>query len=405
MSAEDRLDGFRADDGEGANHPDPTGGAPVDEPVSVAADSEPETAHEAVIENDPDGDEAAPAAKPFDDPVRAAIAARHAESMLAKLTPVAETPAPAADPADEGSDDPDVSRVEATAEAAPEVSRSPAASGAADAASATTVVTVYGRQIEVPTADVTAAGGVAAYQKTLAADTLLARASRTLREIEARASAPPASAPNTAAASPPSGEQAAVDRKEVIRQALEALLENDANTASAKYEEFVDSKINERLGRSTPAASPASPSAKPAGQGYSRDAEEIRAANAMFASEFSAITNDPTAMRDATALILERMRDPALDGIPLETLARDVGVRIARQTGLSGTTSTQASQQLELRRTVKARLPVSSSAAGRAAPAAETRSPTMAERNRAYIRNLRARSGSNSAIAERRASR
>jgi hypothetical protein len=274
----------------------------------------------------------------------------------------------------------------------------------------TVTVKVYGTTLEVPMSTVEAAGGIAAYQKQLAVDDQLRRASILTKKLEEQlnsgqnaTSAAPAT--TTAAASPPSGEQAAVGGKEAAREALEALLESDADRFSTALGKAIEGTVQERLREAKPAATTAEAPAT-----TSRSAEEIAAANDVFAQEFSHLAKRPEVFQAAQELMRARMSSPEFASVPLDMLARDVGARVMKLTGAPLESApakadtparprADVASRLEVRRTVKARLPAAASTTA----ASSTPNPpkSRAQGISDYIKTLRSRSGSNSAIAER----
>lgn len=287
----------------------------------------------------------------------------------------------------------------------------------------TVTVKVYGTELEVPRATVEAAGGVAAYQKQLAVDVQLRRASEITKRLaalesgqNAQASAAPATV--TAAASPPvKGERAAASGKEAApREVLEALLESDPERFSVALKEVVEGTVQERLRAEAGQTRQAAHAAAPASIPLSRTSEEIASANRVFDEEFSHLKGRPEVFQAAQDLMRARMSSPAYAEVPLDMLARDVGARVMKLTGAaSGASEAEVAAQpaasnvqdrLALRRTVKARLPASTvSAAAAAAAQAQQSTKSYSQKNSEYIRSLRMRSGSNSVLAERGARR
>lgn len=353
-------------------------------------------------------------ARHFTDDARAAIFQRYSESNRSADPSLQAARAGTQAMIEEGGDGVSV-RAEQAVNGSPDSSSQQAAAPGGETPAGesaplrTTTVKVYGRELEVPTETVEAAGGVAAFQKQLAADERLRQASNLARDLERRiqdmdrrgASVDP----DTAAVALPSGESTAVSRKEVARKAMEALLESDADGFTDAFGKAIDSTVDERLRATGPREAHAPE------EGYGRTGEDIRAANDVFASEFTALTQNPKLFQAAQDLMRARMASPEFASVPLDMLARDVGARVMNISGMGTSQSIPAESRsqtsnvkdrLDLRRAVKARLPASTTSAMQQASAVDA-PKSYGERNSAYIRSLRSRSGSNSALAERRA--
>lgn len=287
-------------------------------------------------------------------------------------------------------------------------------------------VKVYGNEYSVPASVVEEAGGVENFQKTAAADVMLRRANeaakraeRAAQDLEARAQQ--ATIPATAGASRenpglPSGDtgDASTALKDESRELLDAMLDSNPDRV-AKVLGKVVSKVAEASARSAPnrssspadAAAPATRSA-PAGR-VERTDTEIATANAVFDTEFRGIRQNPEAMKIARDLVRSRMADPRFDGTPLPELAREIGKQLASTirpaSSAGGTPNANVDATLQLREAVKRQMPTTrtgQSLSGNPAPAKPE--PSRGQKQQSYVAMLRARSGSNATIAERRAS-
>ncbi|MGH2903440.1 MAG: hypothetical protein ACRDK7_07655 [Solirubrobacteraceae bacterium] len=288
----------------------------------------------------------------------------------------------------------------------------PAAAAPAPAPAAETgftVVTVNGMAFEVPTGEVNARGGVRAYQMEKAAEISLANAKRLEREAQDRMRQATAPAAPTAAA-PASGRPApadpAVDETELAQELLDGVLESDTVRIAKVF-----GKVRGQAPASQPAAAPApAPAAPvPAPADFGRHQQDLTAGNQVFDQEFGFLRERPGAFERARADIIAALQDVRNSGVPAYLLVRKIGTDITQLTGgrpaAGGAPSPAAREALEQRRTVKARLPISSAAGARAPIAAPTPAATPKQKTSSYIANLRARSGSNASIAERRATR
>jgi hypothetical protein len=281
-------------------------------------------------------------------------------------------------------------------------------------------LSVYGKEQEVGEDEIIQAG-IQALQKQHAADVRMREAStyeaslnayaaelqRYADQVAQRASTAPGQAqPGTAgSAAPTSPGVAAVVDQATVRQALEAM----ENLDSAKATELMQKAINDAVvaGRAaSPAPAPATPPSTlgevPRLQRAPADpwGEEQRvAANRVFNGEFASFTD--AQFNAAKAALDEAMADPANHGVKLENLVRTVCRTTARfvpattAPALQPAPANPMAEQLESRRVLKARIPVTTPAISGRVPAAAPAEPRFASPSE-YVQRLRQRSGSNS---------
>jgi hypothetical protein len=379
-----------------------------------SAESAPATTDAATTATAGDGSaspDAAAKSRVFNDPVRASIMQRYSEAQRAatdeSMVAVQNATRAALPPDMGGLDDGNEATGGGSPGAGAEAAAVPGGAAAADALE-TVTVKVYGNDIVVPKAVVDEAGGVAAYQKALAVDAQLRAASTLTKQLQNELAAVQqqraAGATTTTAASLPTGEQAAGVRTDAAREAMEALLETDADRFSSAINKVIEGTVAQRLQQATQAAPQTA--AQPAPTVGSRSLDEIQAANNVFATEFNAVASNTAAFQQAQDLMRARMADPAFAAVPLDVLARDVGARVAKLMSGSAVApqggQRSTADQLALRRAAKARLPAAPSAgAGRTTLPNASPAESYAQRQSSYIKQLRQRSGSNSALAER----
>lgn len=266
-------------------------------------------------------------------------------------------------------------------------------------------IKVYGEERRVPKSQVDAAGGIAAYQKTVAAaekaqvneararlqteEQRLLRIAANLRNGLDENGQPLAPKP------PTPGVPASAIGKEALEATVRGLYSGDAEEATAALAALVE-QIGARQGTSNQ-VSPEIVRAVEA-QVLERieeretsrtEARDVQEANRIFREDFKDIANDPDMMVWAKGMASTLSADPAYQGKSRADIAREVGTRIREKLGKPpGTRS-----ELENRRQLKDSLPQAPSGAGRVPGAKPQQFPTNAD----YIQQLRRNSGSNSA--------
>lgn len=282
-------------------------------------------------------------------------------------------------------------------------------------------LSVYGQE-QVVAEDQVIQAGIQALQKQHAADarmrdaaTYEARVSAwanevqrwaddKARELTSREQARPGTAGGAAPTTP--GVAAVVDQA-TLRQAMEALENLDSAKATELMQKAINDAVTKGLAVSTPAPVQAAPS--PATGGVPRlqpaasdpwSTDQRAAANRVFNSEFAHFTD--AQFSAAQAAVADAMDDPSNVGKDLATIVRTVCRTTQRFMPASSTPAPMPAapanptqEELEGRRVLKARIPVTPPAASmRAASSAapEVRYPSGSE----YVQQLRRRSGSNS---------
>lgn len=353
---------------------------------------------------------AGPKAGVFVDGVRASIVARHREFQAAKqdasLNAARDESARIAGGTNSGDGEAGAGRADSLGSGGAGVD-----SGAPAPASLEMVrVKVYGNEYDVPKSVVDEHGGVEAFQKTAAADVQLRRASVAAQravslanDMEARTkqvTMPAAS--GSAPAGPPSGDSAGASTalKDEGRELLEAMLESDPDRIAAALGKAISKARPSNAG---PVAANAAPSAR-----LERDVTEIVTANAVFDTEFKGIRQNPAVMNVARNMMRERMANPVFDGTPLPDLARQIGAEIAAafptRAAPNPGSGVDVDSTLKLREAAKRQLPMTRTAQTLSgAPPQGKPDLSREQKQQSFVQMLRARSGSNSAIAEQRA--
>lgn len=247
----------------------------------------------------------------------------------------------------------------APAPAAPVAPRAGAPASAAPAAPLASLptefsITVEGRTMKVPAADVLRAG-MATLQKETTADIRLQRVSSAERQLAAerealdrrraeiessRAPAPAAGAPATSAPAhlPSGGANGGV--RAATKKALDALLDSDTDGAAEALESVIAEQVEARV-RATraPAAPAAAPSGPPAARAPAAVPEapwsgsEIASANLFFERAYQSVLTHPVLGVRATQLMQQEMANPVnrIGRVPLMELADRVGQEMSRQ--------------------------------------------------------------------------
>jgi hypothetical protein len=135
-----------------------------------------------------------------------------------------------------------------------------------------------------------------------------------------------------------------------------------------------------------------------------RSTESVQLANYVFEHEFKDVLGSDAAFGAAKQAMIERMNDPQYAGVPLDLMARDIGYGMRRQFAADLVQSPASApvdpvaQQLATRAAAKLRLPRSVTA-GAPQIAQPVPAATDGQQSRStYVQQLRARSGSNTAI-------
>lgn len=281
-------------------------------------------------------------------------------------------------------------------------------------------LSVYGQEQSASEADVIAAG-IAALQKQHAADSIMREATtyeaslnqyrdqllawaneQARRTATVPAQAQPGMAGNAAPTSP--GVAAAVDTA-TVQKAVDAFANDDAAGMAKYLQQAVSDAVaagRQPASAPTPNVPMPQPGDIPRLQRAAADpwgADQRDAANRVFNNEFAHFTDAQFAV--AKAAMDEAVADPSNHGVKLENLVRTVCRTTARSMPASVAPAPQPvpanplQEQLENRRVLKARIPVTTPAAmgrapGAAPPAVTYQSPSD------YVQRLRQRSGSNS---------
>lgn len=263
-------------------------------------------------------------------------------------------------------------------------------------------IKVYGVERQAPKAEVEQAGGVAAYQKAVAAEVKLEEAARreaAVRAEEARLlriannlkngldeNGQPLAAPKP----PVTGVPASAISKEALGPTVKALYSGDADEAAEALAQV--------LSQVAPNTQPATPEIVRAvtaqvqenlrSEGEAREAErDLKEANRIFRETFKEIASDPDMMVWAKGMANTLSADPENQGKSRAEIATLVGTRIREKLGRPTTTA------MDERRALKRNLPQTPTGSGRV-PAPE---PKRFQTNAEYIEQLRRNSGSNSA--------
>lgn len=209
-----------------------------------------------------------------------------------------------------------------------------------DTPAETTTITVYGMQEQVPTADIEAAGGIAAYQKQRAADVRLERLATyeaSLRNWERQLStqahdAQHGATPAQRGAGQPEPSTTdvpgdSVDVGELADSLTDAIYSGDREEAAAKLKDAFATVSREAV-RAAQAAMPAQPNASPEAQRAQEQERAARAeANAVFAREFSDL--DTPVLRQAVLnAVNDVSHDPVMIGRPLAEITREAAGRV-----------------------------------------------------------------------------
>jgi hypothetical protein len=218
-----------------------------------------------------------------------------------------------------------------------------------DSKDETVTITVYGMQQDVPKAEVDAVGGIANYQKIVAADEKMKRAStyeasvRKLdQEVSERLTAlqtlqanPPATAQTGNPDLPPTGDQGeTIDVHDAAEKLVGAMYTGDreaaieeAATVLASFKSDVTRAAQTQV-VSQPGMQGASRAEQQAEQQRAAAAEQERAdANHVFVTEFKDLGSP--VLRDATYNMVQKVAaEPIMYGRPLAEITREAGMRV-----------------------------------------------------------------------------
>jgi hypothetical protein len=261
-------------------------------------------------------------------------------------------------------------------------------------------IKVYGEERRAPKADVERAGGVAAYQKTAAADVKLQRAAEREAAIKAEEQRLLRIAENLRNGLDENGQPFAPKppspgvpvSKEALEGTVKALYSGDADEATEALGRLIE-QIGSRQGTSNP-VSPEIVSAVQARvldewerrERAKEELSDVEKANQVFQESFKDIADDPEMMIWAKAMAMRLTADPDYQGKSRAEIAFEVGNRIRERTG-------QRRTETQSRELLKESLHHVPSGSGRMPRPEPKRFMTNAE----YIEQLRRNSGSNSA--------
>lgn len=265
-------------------------------------------------------------------------------------------------------------------------------------------IKVYGEERRVPKAEVDEAGGIAAYQKAVAAAEktrvneerarLQAEEQRLLRIAENLRNGLDERGQPLAPKPPPQGVPVSAISREALEATVKGLYSGDAEEATVALEKLV-TQISGRQGtanevppeivRTVEARVLERIEERESARSEARDVEE---ANRIFREDFKDIANDPEMMLWAKGLASTLTEAPENKGKSRAEIARQVGNRIREKLGRP-----LQKGELESRRDLKRTLPSSTTGSGRVPAQEPKRFPSNAD----YIQQLRRNSGSNSA--------
>jgi len=210
----------------------------------------------------------------------------------------------------------------------------------------TVTITVYGMKQDVPRAEIEAAGGIANYQKNLAADERMKRAStyeaslrsfdQELQERSAAMQAPPATDTTADPELPPTGVQGeSVDVQAAAEGLVAAMYTGDREAAITQAAEVLTS-FKDDVARTvqTVVGQPGEPQVSAAEQQVAQDraaqeARERTEANQVFVEEFSDLQSG--VLRNATYTMVQQVAaEPIMYGRPLAEITREAGLRVRK---------------------------------------------------------------------------
>jgi hypothetical protein len=302
--------------------------------------------------------------------------------------------------------------IDAAAAAADDAGQEPPAGDDAPIASAAKMVKIVvdGVEREVSEDDVKNAG-VAALQKLSAADARLQAAATYEAQLKEWAQSEEARLKAIAAAarqSPPlpaTGAQAPVDVKAAVVKSMSLLVEGQQEEAA----ELLTSVLSRQNAPASPQA--AGPGTEPNGADSQltvqpppvrRSKVEIEEANRVFNEEYGDLSD--AAFAFTKELALANLRDPSNSGRNVTDIVRAAGnkarvvfknVTPPAQSDDPPPALTPGEQQAEVRRQLKARIPLAPTGASARAPAPPSTTPRVPT-NKDYVAMLQRRAGSNS---------
>ena len=183
------------------------------------------------------------------------------------------------------------------------------------------------------------------------------------------------------------------------QEVMDALMTSDPAKLRASLAQIVKEVVPQAVPAQPAATAPA------ARQAPTRSAESVQLANYVFEKEFSDVLGSDAAFGAAKQAMIERMNDPQYAGVPLDLMARDIGYGVRKKFAADLARSTASSpvidpvqQQLDSRTALKQRLPRSSTAGAPQIVQPEDQAADGQQSRSNYVQQLRARSGSNTAI-------
>jgi len=211
-----------------------------------------------------------------------------------------------------------------------------------DTGSETTTIIVYGMKQEIPTAEVNAVGGVANYQKIVAADERMKRAStyeasvraydQEVQNRAAKLAAPQATGTAADPELPPTGAQdETVDVHGAAEKLVGAMFTGDREVAITEAAEVLTS-FKDDVTRSVQAAQagaqgPNLEEQQAAIERANTATKERNDANQVFVDEFRDLSSP--VLRNATyAMVQEVAAEPIMYGRPLAEITREAGTRV-----------------------------------------------------------------------------
>lgn len=214
-----------------------------------------------------------------------------------------------------------------------------------DLAPEMTEIVVYGMKQDVPTAEVEAAGGIASYQKIVAADERMKRAStyeaslrafdQQLQERAAQqAQTPPATAQTVDPELPPTGVQGeSVDVQASAKRLVDAMYTGDREAAYTETAEVLTSfRDDVARAASATAAQPVAPTVSAEEQRVATERASAQAAdrleaNRVFVDEFADLSG-PVLKQATYAMVQTVAAEPLMYGRPLAEITREAGSRV-----------------------------------------------------------------------------
>ena len=213
-----------------------------------------------------------------------------------------------------------------------------------DTAPEMTTIVVYGMRQEVPTAEVNAAGGKDSYQKIVAADERMKRAStyeaslraydQELQQRAANLQTSPATDSTVNPELPPTGVQGeSVDVQASAKKLVNAMYSGDRDAAITEAAEVLTSfRDDVARAATTDVGQPAAPTVSVEEQRIAHERANVAAAeraeaNQVFVDEFSDLAG-PTLKQATYAMVQKVAAEPLMYGRPLAEITREAGSRV-----------------------------------------------------------------------------